>query len=280
MYWVSVHLAVVFKLRNQTIDLFTSLILLIFRKSLSRSQLRLLNIILRAQGFNNFQNSHESGEKFFIEEILAHASPKICIDIGANQGDYSKELLSKTNAKVIAFEPLLGEYSKLVSRLSIYGDRFTGINMGLGSKTGKDFIYYNPNATTHASYTTEIQDIDYISNDFRQEVNTTTLDDFVESNKISSIDLIKIDVEGYEKEVFVGAVKTLQIYKPKYVQIEMNWHQMFRGTSLLYFSKQLPNYKLFQLLKDGWIQRNPMDPLVNLYLYSNFVFVRDEKTFN
>ncbi len=270
----------VLKLKSQIVDLFTSLILIIFRKSLSRLQLRLLNIILRAQGFNNFQNSHESGEKYFIEKILAHANPKICIDIGANQGDFSKELLSKTNTKVIAFEPLLDEYSKLVSRLSIYGDRFTGINMGLGSKIGKDFIYYNPNAPTHASYTTEIQDIDYISNDFSQEVYTTTLDDFVESNKILSIDFIKIDVEGYEKEVFLGALKTLQIYKPQYVQIEMNWHQLFRGTSLLYFSKHLPNYKLFQLLKNGWIQRNPMDPFVNLYLYSNFVFVRDEKPIN
>ena len=268
------------KLRNRIIKLFDSILILIFRKFLFRSQLRLLSIILRAQGFNNFQNSLESGEKFFIEEILAHANPKICIDIGANQGDYSSELLAKTNSRVIAFEPLLVEYSRLVSRLSVYGNRFTGINMGLGSKTGRDFIYYNPKKTTHASFSTEIHEIDYISNDFTQEVNTTTLDEFVESNDILSIDLIKIDVEGYEKEVFAGALKTFQICKPKYVQIEMNWHQLFRGTSLLYFSKQLPNYKLFQLLNNGWIERNPMDPLANLYIYSNFVFVRNEDNFH
>jgi FkbM family methyltransferase len=45
-------------------------------------------------------------------------------------------------------------------------------------------------------------------------VEGQTLDDFVEKNRITRIDLIKIDIEGFELSAFKGAVKTLKKLKP------------------------------------------------------------------
>ena len=42
------------------------------------------------------------------------------------------------------------------------------------------------------------------------EINTITLDHFIEQNKIGEIDFIKIDVQGAELDVFQGGKKTLE----------------------------------------------------------------------
>ena len=62
--------------------------------------------------------------------------------------------------------------------------------------------------------------------------------------------------------------------QPKFIEIEFNWHQLFRKTTLNYFSEQLPNYDVYQLTFDNWIQRDPKDPLTNIYYFSNFIFVK------
>jgi FkbM family methyltransferase len=261
------------KLRIHLIDLLRTLLFLFFSRFASKAQERILEAILRVRGYNNFQNFELSGENFFISKILAPLDPKVCIDIGANIGDYSNLLLNRTNAKVFAFEPLPQVYIKLAKRFEDNQDRFLGINMGIGSKVGKDLIHWSPERTGHASYVLEIKKLNYVKNDYEQEVSTTTLDVFVQEWKIERIDLIKIDVEGYEKEVFQGALETIRSCKPKFIQIEMNWHQLIRGTSLLYFADLLPDYKVFQLIKNGWVERNPLEPISNLYLFSNFIFV-------
>ena len=51
--------------------------------------------------------------------------------------------------------------------------------------------------------------------DDNDDFNVTTLDKFMEENfKEDKIDLIKIDVEGFEYQVLSGAKKTLAKYNP------------------------------------------------------------------
>lgn len=47
-----------------------------------------------------------------------------------------------------------------------------------------------------------------------ETVEAQTLDDFVEKNRITRIDLLKIDIEGFELSAFKGAVETLKKLKP------------------------------------------------------------------
>ena len=102
----------------------------------------------------------------------------------------------------------------------------------------------------------------------------TTLDGYCKAKNITEIDLVKIDTEGFELEVFEGAINTFAKIKPKFIQIEFNWHQLFRNTSLNLFAEKLPNYDIYQLVHSGWVKRDAKDPLTNIYLFSNFIFVR------
>ena len=49
---------------------------------------------------------------------------------------------------------------------------------------------------------------------------------------VTKIDLIKIDTEGFELEVLKGAEKTIKKLKPTYIQIEYNWHHLFKNINL------------------------------------------------
>ena len=63
-------------------------------------------------------------------------------------------------------------------------------------------------------------------------VPVRTIDECVREWNIDRIDLMKIDVEGYEPEVFAGAARTLADGKIKAVLCEFNAHWLARaGTS-------------------------------------------------
>jgi FkbM family methyltransferase len=54
-----------------------------------------------------------------------------------------------------------------------------------------------------------------------QEVPTDTLDHFCESQRIEHIDFLKVDVEGFEKQVFVGAHQLLKDRRIKSISFEI-----------------------------------------------------------
>jgi FkbM family methyltransferase len=241
---------------------------------LSKINNLLLKVCLRTRGYNNFKNNKESGESFFISKILAPTNPKIIFDIGANVGNYSKELLQKTNAKIYSFEPLPTEY-ELLKKLSVYGDRFVAENKGVGAENKTLTLYFDHAKPAHASFSEDVKKVSYVKNKMNIDVQVVTLENYCAEKSITAIDFIKIDVEGFESEVFKGASEVFKKIQPKFIQIEFNWHHLFRNNSLLYFAEKLPNYDCYQLIYDSWVKRDPRDPLANIFSFSNFVFVRN-----
>jgi len=234
----------------------------------------LLSQALSARGYNNYSSKEESGELFFLGEILAKSNPKLCIDVGANVGEYSLEILKRTDAHVIAFEPVPLTFLALKSNLSQYADRTVVENLGVASEEGYLEINFNRDAMSHASFSTEVSGVGYLENGEVISVPVVTLDNYLDRSGIHNVDLVKIDVEGFEAEVFVGAARTLRVIRPRYIQIEFNWHQLFRNHTLNYFANQLDGYDVYQLIPGGWVKRDPKDPYSNIFMYSNFVFAR------
>ena len=74
------------------------------------------------------------------------------------------------------------------------------------------------------------------------EINIVKLDDEVNNYKLTRVDLIKIDVEGYELNVLKGALLTIQKYKPiLFIELDDN-NLKEQGTSafeLINFIKSL-----------------------------------------
>jgi len=256
------------------VDKLTGIYAVIFSKGvLSKVNNVLLKAALRARGYNNFRNYGESGESFFIEKVLAPTNPKLCIDIGANVGDFSKEILEKTTASVISFEPLPPAFEILKKSVSVYGDRVAIENRGVGEKAETLEIHYDLDALSRASFSEDVKKVSYVSNELKVEVPVITLDEYCAENSITEVDFVKIDTEGFEAEIFKGAARVFGEIKPRFIQIEFNWHQLFRNTTLNYFAERLPDYEVYQLLPNGWVKRDPKHPLANIFEFSNFIFV-------
>ena len=236
----------------------------------------LLHLSLGALGYGNYRNEIESGELFFIKKYLSDKSTSLCFDIGANVGDYSKLLLDNTKANIISFEPIPFLFKKLSVNLSNFSERVVLVNSGVGDKSKMLPIFYNKDNTLLSSFCEKMNRIDYVSFTDSVIVNVISIDAYCRDNNISEIDFIKIDTEGYEKEVFQGAKETFKTIQPKFIQIEFNTHQLFKSNSLLYFAEKLPNYNIYQLIYNGMRKIDAESPYSNIYKYSNFVFIRKD----
>jgi FkbM family methyltransferase len=244
---------------------------------------RLLVLAERGLGYHHCCDPARSGELDLIRRI-ARTNPSWCIDVGANVGDYSAALLSSSGASVIAFEPLPAAYKRLGGLRERYANRFFAFDVGLGQNAGVLELRYPSDESVLASFSSAIKDVPYVKTQrlLTHRVQVVTLDEFLLGPEaklaVSQIDLLKIDVEGFEYEVLQGARRTIAEIKPHVIQIEFNLHQLFTGHTLLHFAKLLPDYTVWQLLPHGSCLRR-VDPCMNssnIFAYANFAFIRSD----
>ena len=210
--------------------------------------------LLNERGFGNCCDMGFTGEAKFVE-LLSKTRPLLCVDIGANVGNYSKALIGATNATIFAFEPLPDAFLELEVLREQFPERIRTYQLALSNTEGVSTLYFGDSKSEHASLSKEINQIDYVgsSNISKMEVQVEKLDSYlgVLRSVAEVIDFLKIDVEGFEWEVLQGAQNVLLDMRPKFIQLELNHHQLFRGHSLFSLSQLLPNYKVYQLLPNG-----------------------------
>lgn len=240
-----------------------------------------LHMALRSRGYGNVGCLEETGESSFIALLGERA--ELCIDVGANRGEYTEALLRDTPAAVIAFEPHPLTYRELVTLGERYPERLVAVNQGVADTDGELELLWGNNSQL-ASFSEEALQIGYVGacNVNRSRVPVTTIDSFFRSVGSRFADreltLLKVDTEGFEYEVLKGAEQTLRHLRPRFVQIEFNHHQLFRGHTFYSIARLLADYAAYQILPRarGLARVTPEDPLVNIFGYANFVFMRSD----
>ena len=141
--------------------------------------------------------------KFFSNKEKLHA-----VDIGANIGKVTNTLFDMGWKKVTAFEPTPAIFAKLTENTK---DKNVSLhNIGVSNKKGKLFFAMAPwqeeqltnQVVSPGFWNKKKWDI--------QKIKTVALDDL----DLEHIDLLKIDVEGHERQVVKGAEKTIKKFKP------------------------------------------------------------------
>ena len=263
----------------KTWKIFSKLYVFIFgRKSLQFVNDMILSLSLYAKGYKNYGSFKATGEENFIDMISGEI--RVCLDIGANIGNYSKLLINKTNAKIYAFEPLEKSFDELKKIKEKHKDRFFIEKLALGNEDGIKKISSANDKSEKASFEKNLDKLSFIDKDNLREfdVSIKKLDSLNFFDSHSKVDFLKIDVEGYEYEVLLGGKKFIDFNSPKFIQIEINWHQLFKKINLYEFSKLLKEYDIFKILPYGknLVFIDPSRPENNIFHLSNFVFIRKD----
>ncbi len=165
----------------------------------------------------------ETYEKFLLKTAK---ECRTVFDVGANIGYYTVQFAQKTNCTVYAFEPMEYQYNTLLRNLELNSLSDVHPTKKIVSDSeGKQRIYFSGMENTAASSVVN-------ESDEFEEVPCISLDGFCAQNHIEQIDLIKIDVEGFEFNVLKGLENMLKNQKISHLFIEIvERHLNKAGTS-------------------------------------------------
>jgi FkbM family methyltransferase len=168
--------------------------------------------------FGNFQD-YITRNKYF--SISADA---IIFDVGANVGSMALRFAKMASkGRVYAFEPTDYAYAKLLNNISLnppFASRITPVQRFLADHNRlkhemKAYASWKVDGNArdpHRLHGGAIKPADSVA--------AVTLDQFCLENGIRRVDLIKIDTDGHEYKVLMGARKTMKKYCP-YVVFEI-----------------------------------------------------------
>lgn len=153
-------------------------------------------------------------EPFILDLISQYLEAGMTfVDIGANIGQhsmYAARTVGATGA-VYAYEPIPKIYNQLLTSVKV--NNFNTIihakNIALGKVTAKETLHVSKNIGGSSLVNEEE------NKDQRQEDITVQIcNGDEELRMLPRINLIKIDVEGYEYEVLTGILETLKKHRP------------------------------------------------------------------
>jgi FkbM family methyltransferase len=168
--------------------------------------------------YDKLQRQQHKERLLFYGEFI---KPKdLCFDIGANFGNRTSVFI-ELGAKVVALEPQEKCFKWLIGK---YANKATFLQKGAGAKNEvKDFYIseqYNQLSSFSENWMNDLKArIGETKIDNIEKIEIVTLDSLIKEHGIPAF--IKIDVEGYEKEVLNGLTSSFSLLSFEYAVPEM-----------------------------------------------------------
>jgi len=173
------------------------------------------------------------------------------IDVGANLGYYAllESRLVGPKGKVYAIEPVAQNYEVLVKNIELNkAHNVKAFRLAMGSVNGCMEMLLSCNSN-HGTF----MDASLFSNFYTErmekigrnkvQMEMLTLDKFIEDQGIEKVDLIRMDVEGYEVEIVKGMAETLVKLSPQLL-IELHF--------VHFENERLLDQMIFDILNKGY----------------------------
>jgi len=182
-------------------------------------------------------------EQDFLDQqkLLAGFEVKTIIDAGANVGQTTlkyKKLFPQ--AKIYAFEPFPESFRKLKENYE-FDPLVKSEDAALSDKEGFEFLQVNNSVCTNSLLKTEapasisFHDVDnQIETKSEIKIRTATLDNYCAANKIGNIDILKMDVQGGELKILIGAENLLKNENISVIFSEVEFTRIYKDQPLFF----------------------------------------------
>jgi FkbM family methyltransferase len=204
-----------------------------------RGKYRLLNLVVPNGGMRNarvfglqfkldladwiqrliYLGAYEPLETRLVARFLAPGMT--VVDVGANVGYYTALAASRIGSKgrIFAIEPDARAFAQLENVIAKNHLPARAFNIGLGEKSGEEHLYQSPDSRNNSP--TMIAHGGFAPT---ATVPIARLDDCLDEWQVTHVDLLKIDVEGWEPRVFAGASQALASGRIDAILCEFNDH--------------------------------------------------------
>ncbi len=233
--------------------------------------------------------NEEFQEKFSRKRLIQHIVPAaepVIFDVGAHYGEsvaFLKPLFPK--AHIYSFEPDPDSFSVL-SAAAV--ERVSYFNLAFSDADGTASFYRNRISHTNSLLKVNLNSRDSIGivnataekstqyfENFNEEVKVATvrLDSFARQHSISQIDLLKIDVQGAECKVLLGAEATLR--NTRAIILEISFFDYYEHQTSFMDVENILLPLGFRLFSISEISNNPMNGRTDwaevIYLNQNLI---------
>ncbi len=226
-------------------------------------------------GFNNC-NFLCNGENLVVGSFITEND--LVIDAGAHVGGWSKSVLEATNfdCTIYAFEPVPNTYKILEEQnKKQYENKVFCFNIALGKEEAELDINYFFQRESDCSTLFNRPVLCEIPVK-KIKVPVTYLDKFAYDQRITRINFLKIDTEGAEFDILVGAENLIKNNNIDVIQFEYGGTYLDAHITLFQVYNYLKsnNYLIFRIIPQGLIYIPNWNNQLENFTYSNYLALK------
>ncbi len=210
-------------------------------------------------------------------KLINNYNIDIILDIGANIGQYGGEIRNLGfNGEIISFEPMKKAFEKL-KKNALKDKNWKVYNYSIGDKDGQTTMNVSKNSVSSSLLENLPQLIDSAPEAAfvkKETIEIRKLDSIFDDLALKGKNIyLKIDTQGYEKMVLLGAKKSLKFVTG--IQIEMSFIPSYKGSITFDEMKTNLNNLGFDLvaLENGFYDKKTGKQLeIDGIFYRNYFF--------
>lgn len=162
------------------------------------------------------------------EALARILSPdSLVLDVGANRGQFARQILAVSPCRFICFEPVAAAYDDLVS-YAAEQPLIEPVRLGVAMTSGEASFFVS-RGDTGSSLLPPVpgQASQWATYDHSETIEVTRLDEFMAARGIDRVDLLKTDCQGTDRQVLESAGDLLHPDHIGALLVELNFHTFY-----------------------------------------------------
>lgn len=176
-----------------------------------------------------------------LQRLLGKNKVNSVIDVGASIGDTSENFCNIfPNALVHAFEPY-PPFQEFIRQKSVKNSRIKLVPFAMAKTSGDVVMHINQSEGTNSLLKPNIQGQDSVYGELLKgkgtiKIKATSLDDWIRKAGVKKVDILKLDIQGFELEALRGAEASLgnrqimsifcEVMFNKFYQAQAPWEEL------------------------------------------------------